>query len=57
MANNYFESVIIAGEVLGDLTDDSYRSFIISAENYATFVQDKNLLKYQRFFEINYLKK
>lgn len=56
MANNYFESVIIAGEVLDDLLNDTYRSFIISDENYTAFLKDKNLLKYQKFFELNYKK-
>ncbi len=55
MAKNYFEGVIIAGEVLQELTEDSYRDFIISAENYATFLKDKNLLTYQKFFNQNYI--
>jgi hypothetical protein len=55
MANNYFEGVIIAGEVLQELTEDGYRDFVISAENYATFLKDKNLITYQKFFNQNYI--
>jgi len=55
MAKNYFEGVIIAGEVLHELTEDSYRDFVISAENYATFLKDKNLITYQKFFNQNYI--
>jgi hypothetical protein len=57
MANNYYESVRIAGDVLSDFEDDSYRDFIISADNLKTFLEDKNVLKYQKFFDNNYLKK
>ncbi|PKP10697.1 MAG: hypothetical protein CVU09_05645 [Bacteroidetes bacterium HGW-Bacteroidetes-4] len=57
MANNYYESVRIAGDVLSDFDDDSYRDFIISTDNLKTFLEDKNVLKYQKFFDNNYLKK
>lgn len=57
MANNYYESVRIAGEVLNELEEESYRDFIISSDNLKIFLEDKNLLKYQKFFELNYLKK
>jgi tetratricopeptide (TPR) repeat protein len=57
MASNYFESVHIGGEVLNELEDDTYRDFIISESNYKAFIEDKNLLKYQKFFDIHYLKK
>jgi len=56
MANNYFESVKIAGEIFEDIDDDAYREFMISIDNYEVFLKDKNLLRYQQFFNDNYLK-
>jgi tetratricopeptide (TPR) repeat protein len=56
MANNYFESVKIAGEIFEGIDKDAYREFVISRENYKVFLQDKNLLRYQKFFDDNYLK-
>jgi len=56
MANNYFESVKIAGEIFEEIDDEAYREFFISRENYNVFLQDKNLLRYQKFFDDNYLK-
>ena len=55
MSTNYFESVEIAGEVFEEVVDDSYKEFIISKENYGIFKQDKNLMRYQKFFDDNYL--
>jgi hypothetical protein len=56
MANNYFESIKIAGEIFEGVDDETYRVFLISKENLTIFNQDKNLLRYQKFFEDNYLK-
>lgn len=56
MANNYFESIKIAGEIFDGVDDETYREFLISKENIAIFNQDKNLLRYQKFFNDNYLK-
>lgn len=54
MAANYFESVVIAGEVLEDLEDEAYRTFIISSENYKLFMNDKSIARYQQFFDEHY---
>lgn len=54
MATNYMESVVIAGEVFENYTKDSYKAFIISANNFAKFYDDKNLLRYEKFFKANY---
>lgn len=54
MARNYYESVVVAGEVFADITTDSYKHYIISAENLTKFLEDKNLLRYDKFFKLNY---
>lgn len=54
MASNYFESVIIAGEVYAQVDSDTYRDYIISEKNYKKFLNDKNVLRYQKFFNMNY---
>lgn len=54
MAANYYESMFVANEVFEDLNKDSYRAYIISTENYAKFLGDKVILRYQRFFEANF---
>lgn len=55
MSTNYFESIKIAGEVFEDIDEDTYKEFIISKENFEIFKQDKNLLRYQKFFDDNYI--
>jgi len=55
MANNYFESIGIAGEIFNEIDGDTYKEFIISKENFEVFKKDKNLLRYQKFFDDNYL--
>jgi len=57
MADNYFKSVHIAGEVFEKIDKDGYRDFIITGDNFTKFYDDKNLLRYQKFFDINYLNK
>ena len=54
MAQNYIESVIIAGEVFDDITPDSYKHYIISKSNYDKLLEDKNIDRYNKFFEQNY---
>jgi tetratricopeptide (TPR) repeat protein len=56
MAGNYFESIKIAGEIFEGIDEDTYKEFIISKENFDVFFQDKNLLRYQKFYDDNYLK-
>lgn len=54
MAQNYIESVIIAGEVFDDIISDSYRQYIISASNYEKLLKDQNIDRYGKFFDMNY---
>ena len=54
MAQNYIESVIVAGEVFDGVVSDSYRQYIISKSNYDKFLQDGNLDRYNKFFDMNY---
>jgi len=54
MAQNYIESVIVAGEVFDEVTSDSYRHYIISKSNYEKLLNDKNIDRYKKFFELNY---
>ncbi|MBI9068081.1 MAG: tetratricopeptide repeat protein [Salinivirgaceae bacterium] len=54
MAYNYYESLRVATEVYEDFDEEGYRDFIISIENFNKFREDKNLLRYQKFFNINY---
>lgn len=54
MAQNYIESVIIAGEVFDGVVSDSYRQYIISKSNYDKFLQDANIDRYNKFFDLNY---
>ena len=51
MASNYFESVLIAGETFDNLDKDGYRTYIISKPNYTKFLEDKNIPRYNKFFE------
>ncbi len=57
MATNYFESIKIAGEIFEKVDDDAYREFIITKKNLEVFKQDKALLRYEKFFDDNYLNK
>lgn len=54
MAQNYIESVIIAGEVFDDIISDSYKQYIISVSNYEKLLKDQNLDRYNKFFDLNY---
>lgn len=54
MAQNYIESVIVAGEVFEGIINDSYKQYIISKSNYDKFLQDGNLDRYNKFFDLNY---
>ena len=54
MAQNYIESVIIAGEVFDGVISDSYRQYIISKSNYEKLLEDANLDRYNKFFDLNY---
>ncbi len=54
MAQNYIESVIVAGEVFDGLTSDSYKQYIISKQNYNKLLDDKNIDRYNKFFDQNY---
>ena len=54
MAQNYIESVIVAGEVFDGVVSDSYRQYIISKSNYDKFLEDGNLDRYNKFFDLNY---
>jgi tetratricopeptide (TPR) repeat protein len=54
MAQNYLESVDYVETVFADMDEDAYRVFKISVSNFAKFVQDKNLLRYQKFYNTYY---
>ncbi len=54
MASNYFESVIIANEVLQNVDKTTVRLYTISKQNLETFKKDKNIFRYHKFFEDNY---
>lgn len=54
MAQNYIESVIIAGEVFENIISDSYRHYIISKSNFDKLLQDQNVERYNKFFDLNY---
>lgn len=56
MAANYFESVFIAGEVFQNIDKKNFRTYTISKENLQTFSNDKNVFRYQKFFEEFYPK-
>jgi len=55
MATNYFESIKVVGEIFEGIDADTYRELIISTENFDVFNKDKNLKRYQKFFDNNYL--
>lgn len=57
MVRNYFESIKVVGDIFEDIDSDAYREFMISDKNYKVFLEDKNLLRYEKFFNDNYLNK
>ena len=54
MAQNYIESVIVAGEVFDGIVSDSYKQYIISKSNYDKLLEDANIDRYNKFFDLNY---
>jgi tetratricopeptide (TPR) repeat protein len=50
-ALNYFKAINENGMVFDDLEETDYRQFVISLENYRTFYQDKDVLKYLKFYK------
>jgi tetratricopeptide (TPR) repeat protein len=57
MATNYLESIEVVGDIFDNTDNDAYKIFIISESNLKTFKTDKSILRYQKFFNINYLGK
>ena len=57
MATNYLESIKVVGDIFDKTDKDAYKVFIISKENLDTFKTDKNILRYQKFFDTKYLNK
>jgi hypothetical protein len=53
-AMNYYDFMKSKKDAYSDLTEGSYQSFIISAENYTTFYKDKNISEYEQFFTQNF---
>lgn len=53
-ASDYLSAIVINEYVYADLKPETFKNFIISTENYATFFKEKNLEDYQKFFEKNY---
>ena len=50
-ALNYFKAMNENGMVFEDLEETDYRQFVISLDNYRTFYQDKDVLKYLKFYK------
>jgi len=53
-AMKYYNVMKSRKDTYSDLTEGSYQSFIISAENFSVFYKDKNVEEYQQFFSQNY---
>jgi len=54
MVSNYYESVIISGEVFENIDSDAYRTYIMTEDNYKKLFEDKNIARFQQFFEAKY---
>lgn len=52
----YYRNIISSSYVLPDNKTDQIKSFIISIDNYPKFYQDKDVNKYMKLFEKEYLK-
>jgi tetratricopeptide (TPR) repeat protein len=53
-AMTYYDFMKSKKDAYSDLTEGSYQSFIISAENYTIFYKDKNVSEYEQFFTQNF---
>lgn len=53
-AMKYFDSVKVNEKVYKDMKETDYRHFIISADNYPVFFNDKDITKYLKFFKKYY---
>jgi len=51
----YYDLLMQNNEVLLDFDQNDYQGFIISSENYLTFIQDKSVSKYLKYFNNHYL--
>jgi tetratricopeptide (TPR) repeat protein len=54
MARNYMEWITPASEIFEGISSDSYRQYLISAPNFTKFYDDKNVARYQKFYNLNY---
>lgn len=52
---NYYESIIENQDVYKDFKKTDYRHFIISADNFTVFYNDKDISKYWKYFKKFYL--
>lgn len=56
-ALSYFESIALNPDVFKEFKASDYRHFVISANNYITLFRDKDVGKYLKFYEKNYVTK
>jgi hypothetical protein len=52
----YYRNILTDTYVFPENKKDEYQTFIISVENYPKFYQDKDIDKYFKLFEKEYLK-
>ena len=55
-ASEYTRQLIVTENIQDELTDTRYYYFIISDENFGTFMNDKSVTKYDKFFKNQYLR-
>lgn len=53
-AYNYFKAIELNKDVFANFDKKNYYHFVISSNNFATFYNDKDILKYLRYFNKNY---
>ena len=54
-ARQYFSAVVNKRDLFDPLGTAEYRNFLISNENYNTFLQEKNIIEYMDFYKKVYL--
>ncbi|UCG28687.1 MAG: tetratricopeptide repeat protein [Bacteroidales bacterium] len=55
-ASEYTRRLIATGNIQDELQNTRFYHFIISEENFATFINDKSVTKYDKFFKNQYLR-
>jgi len=54
-AMNYYNAFIVNTDILQEINDKNYPSFVITTKNFTTLFRNKNTDVYQAFFETKYL--